>query len=144
MSETIYEDVLIPTDGSEGAMRGVEHGVEIADKYDATVHALYVIDEGTYGETPALSPDELFYERLEEQGREATEAVVDRAEDRSLEATATVERGTPHEAIGDYVESHDVDLVVMGVHGHGAHGRPHVGPVTDRVLRTVDVPVFPV
>ncbi|MFC6989766.1 universal stress protein [Haloplanus sp. GCM10025708] len=140
----MYDEILIPTDGSEGAERGVEHGLDIAEKYDADVHTLYVVDETTYGETPALSSEELYLEQIRESGRDVVDDVVDRAEDRSLDATGVVERGDPYERITDYADDRDVDLIVMGVHGTGAHGQPHIGPVTDRVLRTTDVPVFPV
>lgn len=142
--DDLYDDVLVPTDGSEGAQRGIEHGVDIAAKYDATVHALYVVDEHVYGETPALSSMELAFEQAEQAGREEAQEVAERAEKRGLETRTAVTRGEPYRCITEYAEDHDVDLIVMGLHGTGQHGSPHIGSVTDRVLRTTDVPVFPV
>lgn len=37
--------VLVPVDGSEESTRAVEYAVAIADRYDAAVHALYVLGE---------------------------------------------------------------------------------------------------
>jgi nucleotide-binding universal stress UspA family protein len=40
----MYDDVLVPTDGSQGATAALEHGMEIASKWGATLHTLYVVD----------------------------------------------------------------------------------------------------
>lgn len=37
--------VLVPVDGSEESMHAVEYAVAIAERYDACVHALYVLDQ---------------------------------------------------------------------------------------------------
>ena len=39
------ETVLVPVDGSEEAMEAVEYAVAIAERYDAVIHALYVLGE---------------------------------------------------------------------------------------------------
>ena len=40
----MYDDVLIPTDGSEAVDRALDHAIPLAGDHDATVHALYVVD----------------------------------------------------------------------------------------------------
>lgn len=40
------ETVLVPVDGSDESTEAVEHGVAIAERYDAGLHALYVYGEG--------------------------------------------------------------------------------------------------
>jgi len=39
------ETVLVPVDGSEASVRAAEYAVAVADRYDAGVHALYVLGE---------------------------------------------------------------------------------------------------
>jgi len=39
------DTVLVPVDGSEEAMDAVEYAVAIAERYDAVVHAVYVLNE---------------------------------------------------------------------------------------------------
>jgi nucleotide-binding universal stress UspA family protein len=39
------ETVLAPVDGSDASMRAVEYALAIAERYDAGVHALYVVNE---------------------------------------------------------------------------------------------------
>lgn len=140
----MYDTILIPTDGSEGAGRGVDHGLNIADKYDATVHVLYVIDTRIYGESTDVSTEAQELAAVREIGEEALQLVVDQAEELGLKTVTAIDRGVPYEAIVDYAETHAVDLLVMGIHGRSAVKRPHIGSVTDRVIRTTTIPVLPV
>lgn len=140
----MYDTILIPTDGSEGAGRGVDHGLNIADKYDATVHVLYVIDTRIYGESTDVSTEAQELAAVRDIGEEALQLVVDQAEKLGLKTVTAIDRGVPYEAIVDYAETHAVDLVVMGIHGRSAVKRPHIGSVTDRVIRTTTIPVLPV
>ena len=43
--ELVVDTVLVPVDGSDEADRAVEYAVAIAARYDATVHAMVVLDE---------------------------------------------------------------------------------------------------
>ena len=40
----MYDRILVPTDGSEPAAAAVRHALDLADRYDATLHALFVVD----------------------------------------------------------------------------------------------------
>lgn len=42
----MYENILIPTDGSADALKGANQGVRLAAALGATVHGLYVVSEG--------------------------------------------------------------------------------------------------
>src|SRR6056297_349282 len=48
----MFDTVVIATDGSGSAQRAVEAALDLAGKFDATVHALYVVDEGEVESTP--------------------------------------------------------------------------------------------
>ena len=139
----MFHSVLIPTDGSIGAARGVKAGLGLAEQFDATVHALYVVDERRYGETPALSELELQFEQVEEAGESILSDVERQAAALGLDVHTAVRRGYPHEVILSHADEHDVDLIVMGRHGASAHPTPHIGSCTDRVLRLASVPVLP-
>ncbi len=45
MAELECDLVVVPVDGSEESATAVEYAVAIADRYDATVHAVYVLGE---------------------------------------------------------------------------------------------------
>lgn len=142
--ETMYERILIPTDGSRGAKRGAKHALDIAKRYGATVHVLFVVDERVVGATPALSSNEFFIEQCEEAGNQALKEIAAEAEAMGLETVEKCVRNRPSDAILEYAEDEDIDLIVMGIHGTSERRRPHIGSVTDSVVRTAPVPVLPV
>ncbi|WP_435334708.1 universal stress protein [Haloarchaeobius sp. TZWWS8] len=46
MTESLsVELVLVPVDGSDESVTAVEYAVAVAEKYDATVHAVYVVGQ---------------------------------------------------------------------------------------------------
>ena len=139
---TSYDTILIPTDGSRPAARGVEHGLALAADNDAEVHLVRIVDRGRYGEATALSNYELALEKLEERALADLEELADRARERGLTVDCHCSRGVPHERIVGLAEDLDADLVVMGKHGEGQAETPHLGSVADRVLRGTDRPVF--
>ena len=40
----MYDNILVPTDGSDTSEVAIDHAIDLALKYGATVHALYVVD----------------------------------------------------------------------------------------------------
>jgi nucleotide-binding universal stress UspA family protein len=44
-TDLTVETVLVPVDGGEEALAAAEYGVAVAKRYDAAVHALYVLGE---------------------------------------------------------------------------------------------------
>ncbi|KPN30622.1 universal stress protein [Halolamina pelagica] len=136
----MYDDILVPTDGSPAATTAIEHAVSLAETYDATIHALYVVDASAFSSIESGS--ELVIDALEEEGQRAVEEVVDAAETAGVEVETHVVSGTAYRRILDYVDSEGVDLVVMGTHGRSGVERFLLGSVTERVVRTADVPVL--
>jgi len=143
----MFETVLIPTDGSDGVQRAIEAGLDVARRYDATVHALSVIDVAELIEVDYVGDRDYFeatIEPLEDEAKHAVRAVANRARETDLEVLTVVREGHPYETIVDYADEADVDLIVMGTHGRRGLPRYLLGSVTERVLRTVDVPVMTV
>lgn len=138
----MYEEVLIPTDGSEVTEVTLEHGLRIAADHDARVHALYVIDNRLLMAADAGDRDRLEAE-LREEGEAAVAGIVDRAEAADLRTAAEVRRGTPPREILEYVEEHSVDLIAMGTHGKTPREKlQSMGSVTERVVDGSPVPVL--
>ncbi len=138
----MYDEILVPTDGSETSKRAIEHAVDIASRYDARVHALYVVDASVYA-TLEVGTD-VVIEALEEEGEAAVKTVEDAAKAAGVSVTTEVTTGSAHDAILEYAADNDVDLVVMGTHGRTGIDRYLLGSVTERVVRTSDVPVLTV
>ncbi|MFC4357871.1 universal stress protein [Halobium salinum] len=140
----MYESILIPTDGSKGAQRGVDHALDLAAEHGATLHALYVVDERVHGTTPALSSDELYLETVEQGAETFLGEVVAQARAQGLEALPACIRGDPCEVILHYAREHDIDVIVMGHHGMVPERRPHLMGCVDEVSEVSEVPVLTV
>ena len=138
----MYSEILVPTDGSPASDAAIEHAVDLAEKYDARLHALYVVDGAAYSSLEAGA--EIVVEALESEGEKATRRVVEAAADVGVDCVTDVTSGTAYQSIHDYVDEHDIDVVVMGTHGRQGLHRYLLGSVTERVVRTSDVPVLTV
>ena len=44
----MYDDILVPTDGSGGTDETLRHAADLAKRHGATLHALYVVDKRVY------------------------------------------------------------------------------------------------
>ncbi|AXG06394.1 universal stress protein [Haloplanus rubicundus] len=137
----MYEQILLPTDGSEGTRGAVEHAINLATTYDATLHTIYVVD--TNVGIDASVPGTL--DTLEEAGENAIDGVLQQAEAAGVKTIeGVVAQGTPHQAILDHIDEHDIDLVVMGTHGRTGLDRYLLGSITEKVVRLSDAPVLTV
>lgn len=135
-----YTDVLVPTDGSEGATAAVGPAVDIASTYGATLHALSVVDTRSLGVDMRST---VLVDELEERAQNAVDAVEEQAAVASVPKTeAVVEYGLPSDSIRSYVEANDIDLVVIGTHGRSGLPRYLLGSVAEKLVRTSPAPVM--
>jgi nucleotide-binding universal stress UspA family protein len=138
----MYDEILVPTDGSAAAERAIDHAVDIAETYGARIHAVYVVDAGSYSTLEAGS--QVVMEALEDEGEQAVERVRAAAADHGVEVVTDVVAGSAHSSLLQYAEDNGVDLVVMGTHGRRGLNRYLLGSVTERVVRSSAVPVLTV
>lgn len=145
----MYTQILVPTDGSEVAQVAVEHALDIAEMFDAEVHALYIadIDAISYGlgteQVELLRRGEFGnLDKLQAEAEEATGYIVEQAEERGLTSHEIHLGGTPHTQITDYAESEGIDLIIMGSHGRSGVRRALLGSVTERTLRSTEIPIL--
>lgn len=138
----MYDAILVPTDGSPASERAVDHAIEFATTFGASVHALYVVDVALYSSLEAGV--DAVVTALEAEGNTAVSTVADRCEIAGVPVETEVLVGTVHRSIRDYVTDHDIDLVVMGTHGRKGIERFLLGSVAERVVRTSSAPVLTV
>lgn len=145
----MYEHILVPTDGSEAAEAAVEHAVDLAARYGATIHALYVVDiDATNYSLGTEQVDRLRRGDLDEmpevkaEADGATGSVADAASQRGVLVEEHIRAGEPARAIRKFVDENDIDLVVMGSHGRAGISRAVLGSVAEKVLRRTHLPVL--
>ncbi|MEF8818381.1 MAG: universal stress protein [Haloferacaceae archaeon] len=162
----MYDNILYPVDGSDGAVAAIDNVEDLARTYDAVVHVLFVAEhpelhglagdvdtpdapgmggepEGsTTGMRGSGTGTEEIQSKAEAKGQSAVTEVADRLD--GVETQTAVLGGTPHEVILEYADQHDADIVVMGTHGRTGLDRYLLGSVTEKVVRLSDVPVMTV
>lgn len=141
---SMYDRILVPTDGSEETERVVEHAAELAETHGAELHAIYVVNSATFASLPMETSWEGINDMLQEEGESALDDVRRVADRYDVSLTTHLVEGPPNREIVRYAEQGDFNLIVMGTHGRGGIDRLLLGSVAERVVRASTVPVLTV
>lgn len=141
---TDYDRVMIPTDGSSAAAAAVDHGVAVADAFDATVHAFSVVDLGAIAAGADAGPPTHLLERFQDRAEDATDAIADAAREAGVDVVTEVREGFPGPGLLEYADEADIDLIAMGTHGRTGVDRLLLGSTTERTIRRAEAPVLSV
>lgn len=144
MMRTIKK-ILVPTDLSELSVAAVEYAASLAEKYDARIYLLYVIEgqpskglppDGGYSEAgPAASVEE---------GKKELHRFVDWKAKEIGDVVEVAQAGKPETEICRFAKEEGIDLIVMATHGRTGLAHVLMGSVAERVVRTSGVPVMTV
>jgi nucleotide-binding universal stress UspA family protein len=123
--------VLVPIDGSDTSFRALDFGLELAERFGATVDVVHFSNE----ETDATAT-------IVERAREAVEgyALADTPEVELIDLEIWSDSGVGR-AIVAFARDEGYDHVVMGHHGSGAVQRAILGSAAETVVRAESVPV---
>ncbi|WP_336336625.1 universal stress protein [Haloarcula brevis] len=140
----MFDTVVIATDGSGSAERAVEAALDLAARFDATVHGLYVVDTGEVEATPE-EVREVLERALATTGGRALSFIREAADaDADEELITAVRQGDPADEICKYAKEHDADVIASGTRGrHGEHGFL-LGSVAEELVRQAPMPVLTV
>jgi nucleotide-binding universal stress UspA family protein len=141
----LYDQILVPTDGSDHALAAARHAFDLAETYGGTVHALFVVETNT--SLLSVSKADVrasLREVREDASRQALAAVEDLAGEFDAPLVTAVREGVSDEEILAYAADTDADLVVMGTHGREGVRRRLFGSVAERVVRGATIPVMTV
>ena len=139
MTDPIYAQILVPTDGSPCSGEAAAHAIAIARAMGSAVVFLYVMDTIGDRSEGVVNMGEA-RQALTVAGR----AIVERAERTAIAAgvgaRGELEEGDPVAVIAR--RAADFDLIVMGSHGKGLLERITVGSVTRAILRRITQPLL--
>jgi nucleotide-binding universal stress UspA family protein len=136
------DTIVVATDGSESVRRGVGVALDLAARFEASVHALYVVD----GDEVASSPEKVrgdLQSALAERGEAALAEVSERA-GADVEVSTTIREGNPASEVVGFAREVDADVVATGTRGRHGENRFLIGSVAERVVRICPVPVLTV
>lgn len=141
------ERILVPTDFSDYSKTALTYGCELANRFDAALHMLHVLEE-----FQALTPESgmlLAGDYLQDL-KQAAERELAKLPDPQwftggeARTTRCVRQGTPFVEVIRYAREHEIDLVVIGTHGRSGLSHVLMGSVAERVVRKAPCPVLTV
>jgi len=135
----MYEDILFPFDGSEGAAETLHHAAEIANWTDGEIQLLYVADTTEYSTTRVQST---VVDGQVEHGEDILETAAETLDSLAADYSTDVVQGAPAETIVEYAEKYDYDVIVMPTQGRQGLSRYLLGSVTEKVVRLSSIPVL--
>jgi nucleotide-binding universal stress UspA family protein len=142
----MYKKILVPIDGSEASLLGLQHAILLAKDQKAALRLLhvvydYLVTEGRYG----LGGSAELLKDLRERGQTILKDAASSARIQGVEAdieSVEAPLGPVGAAIAEYAEQWPADLIVIGTHGRRGIRRLVMGSDAEYVVRTAPVPVL--
>ncbi len=135
--------ILVPVDFSDRCLRMITDAKALAAIYGAELTLLHVVNPMYSFPATAISgpamvpiPDAIIADRQKQLDQFASDEL------QGVPVRRFVYEGEPVEQIAGFVQSEDVNLIVMATHGYGVVRRFLIGSVTAKVLHDVACPVF--
>jgi nucleotide-binding universal stress UspA family protein len=143
----MYQHLLVSTDGSDLARKGLDHGLALAKALGARVTLVTVAENAFRYAVGAGGMDTSAFLEFAAIQKEAAQRVLAEARDAAagmgIEVdTVFFENTLPAEAIVETASERQCDLIVMSSHGRRGLGRLILGSVTAEVLTNSSVPVL--
>jgi universal stress protein A len=130
--------ILVPTDFSEHSDKALREALDIAEKFNAKIFLLHVIDQNIQQCVvdyclPQETVDQLERESVTKSREMMQEEVTKAAPRRAVEINYDIQRGVPYDVILKEQEDKGVDLIVIASHGKTGVMSHLMGSVADRV-----------
>jgi nucleotide-binding universal stress UspA family protein len=147
----MYASILLSTDGSDVARKGVEHGISLAKALNAKVTIVTVteplpVDYGS-GHASGWIPSQEEFDSFDAACKERAGKVLDEARAIAEQVGISAEllhvpNAHPATAIVETAKSRGCDLIVMASHGRRGLRKLLLGSQTSEVLVNGSVPVL--
>ena len=151
------KNILYATDLSKNSAYAFRYAVNSAQKHDAQIHILHVIETvppATEGLLASILSEDKIHKIREETKENLSKRIKERvnqfAEQELKDQPETLKRiasvmvvlGDPTNEILQKADDLDCDIVIMGTHGKGIIGHTFLGSVSEKVLHRISKPVF--
>jgi len=137
--------ILVPTDFSKHSEVALTYAAALAEKFGAELVLLHVVQDLALFIPDAVAvapPIAAPVEQFAVAAREALERVARADSLQHLSVRREVREGTPFYEIIRFAKEGDIDLIVMGTHGHSGLTHVLLGSVTEKVVRKAPCPVL--
>jgi len=135
--------ILVPTDFSKCAVSAADYAMLLAQKMEAEVHFLHVADVPV--DWSAMDNSEKIYPEVTKtvgHAQRALDQLVQQSERLGLTAKKYLSYNKDYRAILEYIDSKNIDMVVMGSTGATGLKELLIGSNTQKIVRLSPVPVL--
>lgn len=140
----MYDNILVPLDGSRNAQQALEEACKLAKQFDSKLSLVTVINNTNfyYGAGAAGMPPSMYDDQ-----HKVAENIIDEAkkyvDSQGVKYETAIDIGNPKNIIAHvYPDEHDVDLIVIGKSGVDAINRLLIGSTTASVVRNATTKVL--
>ena len=134
--------VIVPVDFAQHTDKLAEFAICIANKLDAKVTFVHVVQEGEYYSDYDSSSSEEFEARIQNKVEKKMAAMIEKNKTSCPGCTGVLLSGDAVECIVEYAKDQEGDLIVMATHGSKGVEKILLGSVADRVLKRADCPTL--
>lgn len=138
--------ILAPTDFSEHSCYALSYARTFANRWDAELHLLNVIEPAVFPTEAGLTPMGMINldSELTQAAERAMADLLNREEVMGARTTTAITHGRASSAIIEYAQSHAIDLIVIATHGRTGIEHFIFGSTAERVVRESPCPVLTV
>ncbi|MFI2742060.1 universal stress protein [Zhouia sp. PK063] len=135
--------ILVPTDFSTQAANALHTAAQLAQKFNAEIYVLHVLDLPLHLTTTAGDnynpPETLFFLKLAKQ---QFNTFLDKPYLKNLKVFDEIEVGNIYYGIEEAIKKFNIDFVVMGSSGSSGLQEFLIGSNTEKVVRHIKLPVL--
>jgi len=130
------EKILVPFDGSEYSEKAFEKALEIAEKFESKLTAMTVI-QSKISDSAGISLARM--QEIQDEQEDAAILILKKLEDKTKTKNVSfsikiIHNPSSSDAIVDYADANNFDLIVMGSHGRTGFRKIVLGSVASGVV----------
>lgn len=137
--------IVVPIDFSESSVKALNFAAQLAKKTNAVILLHHIIegfqDTRMYGSTQPSAEEKILMNLMDIAAHKKINEIVAPLQSEGLEINVSVDVGSVYTSIAEKISSDDVDLIVIGSHGHSQLDKKYLGSNTHKVIRNTKHPV---
>ncbi|MDH5416509.1 MAG: universal stress protein [Nitrosopumilus sp.] len=136
--------ILVPFDGSRYSEKAYDKALEIAEKFESELTVMTVI-QSKISDSAGMSLERM--QEIQDEEESAATIMLEKLKDRAKAKHVSfsikiVHNPSSSDAIVNYADGHNIDLVVMGSHGRTGFRKIVLGSVASGVVGHAKCPVL--
>ena len=129
--------ILCATDFSDSSRYALEYAVAIAERHQAPIELLHVMEPSAYSTERLESEEVTFSQKMNNRLREFTRGIPD-----TVMINLKTISGIPTIEIIRRANQIEADLIIIGTHGRSGIRHMLIGSVAEKIVRTAACPVM--